>query len=268
MSTENTKSIPERFRLVAVRTGSSITQSVASAVLASKVLSSAAAAEFQTAAGAMGGAQMQLAHKALLAVRVQMRNGDKMTELSKVVAEFAAKNPGALGELERMSLGGVASLTVKSSIVGTLVAATLQEAMAVATFVTAGDKGALVETTKETVGGSIGALVLGTGGAVIGTLVFPGAGTIIGSLIGSLTGSTIGASAVRGKQVASQQDGFGSPSEPATVVRDDVVIVYLPESLPCDFPEDSASVAKFVGEDPVSPAEDDIILFFAPENSD
>ena len=260
------------FRLVAVQTGSAVTRSVASAVLASRVLSVAAAAELQAAAAAMGSAQLQVASRAVMMVRVPIRDHRKVVELTKVIDKYAKGNPQALFELERIAPSSAAALSVKSNMVCTLVAAALQESLAVSSFISTGNSRELVAATAENAAGSACALAVSAGGAAIGTLIFPGAGTVVGSILGGIAGGFAGAGmasrVVRDVDDDDAQTGYGSTFDPETSDLDDAVVVFAPSTPSCEFPQSqSGSIARFSAEGDESAicADDEIVLLYADE---
>jgi outer membrane lipoprotein SlyB len=256
------------FRLIAVQTGSAVTRSVASTLISSHVLSVAAAAELRAAAAAMGSAQLQIASRAVMMVRVPIRDHRKVAEFSKLIGKYAKGNPRALGDLERLSASGAAAMSIKSNMVCTLTAAALQESLAISSFVSTQNRQELLAATAENAAGSVCALAVSAGGAAVGTLVFPGAGTVVGSILGGIVGGFAGAGfasrTLREEEDDDAQNGFGSQLDPMITDVDDTVVVCLPDEPSCTFPIAQTSSARFAEDGAMATcADDEILLLYA-----
>jgi hypothetical protein len=269
MSEEAAKS--RNLKLIAVKAGSTVTKNVAAGLISSHLITLSSAQELASAVSAMACAQAQLMSKGLLLVKLPVCSPDKLKQFSQLVLNFASQNPRALAEVEKMTMAGAAGLSLKSNVIGTVVAGAIQEGLAFSRFVATGNAIAFRHEATLAAGASVGALVFGAGGAAIGTLLFPGAGAVLGSFLGSFVGSSVGAAAVTDTpEPVDAQDGFGT-DVPRTVDEGDVVVVLLPGDADCGFPEESSAFFKscergedaavFVEQTPC--ADSELLLFYA-----
>lgn len=258
--------------MVAVKIGSTVSQAVATSVLAAQVGRAAVATEFSRAASAMTFAQAQVASKSLALVRVRIQDGPRVEQLANVVKDFASRNPTALADVERMTASGAASLALKSNLIAGFVGGALQESIAVAQFVSSGDQAAFHRATVTTASQTAASLALGAGGAALGAVLFPGPGAVLGSLIGSFAGGYLAPVPAQSKPADEDQTGYGEEVA-ATLDEGDYVVVCIVDTPTCRFPvpetNSTASLIRTAQEgvqnqvDHFDVADDDVLLVYA-----
>jgi hypothetical protein len=244
-STAAVPRVVTRLKLIGIKMGRTLTQTVAATVLSSHIAATTMAAEFATAATAMTVAQAQLATQALAVVRVSVDNNERLQQVARLVTEYAAQNPTALAEIQQLSLTNTAALSLRSNIIGSLVAGAVQEAVAVAFYLSypaTTDAAELKATSQQVAATTAASLAFSAGGAAVGAVVLPGAGAVIGSLIGGIGGSYV--TGIVAAQLTApdpdRQRGYGPPDRHSAfgaVTRDegDYVLVMLPDVPSCHF---------------------------------
>ena len=125
-----------RLRLLSARLGSNVSQSVAASLLTSRVATTALVnTEAIHCAEVMTFATAECTANTLAVVRVPLMNEERVQQFCGFLHEYSAAHPGCLSSVEGMGAGGAAAFALKANAVATVVAAAVQEAVAVGYFV-------------------------------------------------------------------------------------------------------------------------------------
>lgn len=182
----------QRLQLASLQLGASVSKALLGSAVSSAALTRIAALEATAGTVALtSAAQMQALGLIALKVPLGSAGAGSLQQCTAAIASFVVANEAAVARVAQMpALQQVLHVGLASNAVSTVVAAAIQESLAVA-YLVAGQR-SLVEFKEDTVSvllASAGSMCGGAAGAALGTLVVPGGGTALGALVGSLCGS-------------------------------------------------------------------------------